>query len=636
MLSLAPGFARLGFRHGKTTAITRVMFSLLTVVIATLFLTWLCRIILQSGFSLSLNTSYWYRDFLGNLAVGVTAYLLTQHTRRSLLLSGVVIVGFQLVNGAKLVVLGTPISPDDFINVHNLFYLTEGWKRIALTSIIVVPVGLALAFIRWRKPFTLGLLLCFSILGIAVQYNSETIRNTLDTRFGNSVWNQPANFAQRGLALHIVQESVRTIAKIGRHPDQTTVNQAMLTFSEVSENQRTEGEVNSGGSSMTRPDTMTAAPHQSNNGLQQRNVHIIVLESFFDPVTLGPDWVPEDPLPESFRGLWRETGYSKALSPVFGGYTANAEFEILCGFPVTENAVFFEGWLRRSVPCLPRVLSEHGYKTVASHPNVAGFWNRTLAYRLVGFNDYLSKADFDLSDSVGGLLLDHSYYDQVFEHLNDNKQAPVFNYMLTYHGHLPYPSNEQYPDQIKAGKDSTLLHGYLNQLWYKSRDLMARITQLREDDPTALIVAFGDHLPFLGSNYGVYDDVLNLPKDRADFTGDMLEYLVSTPLFIIDGERGPLELGAIPIYQLPTLILKLLNIESKNTIFELSKNPESSTVRPLYGMHIDVFGKQAISCPDDDTAPDSCHESASWLSRTRTLISDIFTGNQFSLDSQNL
>ena len=110
--------------------------------------------------------------------------------------------------------------------------------------------------------------------------------------------------------------------------------------------------------------------------------------------------MPDDPFPPELRALWAETGHSVTLSPVFGGYTANAEFEALCGFPVTENAVFFEGWLRRDVPCLPALLREAGYRTVASHPNVPGFWNRTHAYRLTGFDEYLSVADFDTSDTT--------------------------------------------------------------------------------------------------------------------------------------------------------------------------------------------------------------------------------------------
>lgn len=549
--------------------------------------------------------------------------MLVQSLRKSLLLAGVVIVGFQLANGGKLIVLGTPISPDDFINVQNLFYLTDGWRRIALLGIISLPLVLIVWLVPWRKASVWGVILSLLSIALAIQYNSESIRNYLDSRFGHSVWNQPENFVRRGLGLHIAQESVRTMAKVGKYPDEASIEQAMQELASLTPLVKTSSD----------PGALNAAQALiPTSDKRPRNVHIIVLESFFDPLTLGPDWVPEDPLPTSFRALWKKTGFSKALSPVFGGYTANAEFETLCGYPVTENAVFFEGWLRRNVPCLPNILADAGYRTVASHPNVPGFWNRTHAYSLVGFDTYLSKSDFDLSDSVDGLLLDHSYYDQVFEHIQPDKlDAPLLNYMLTYHGHLPYPTNEQYPDQVEAGKDSGLLHGYLNQLWYKSRDLMDRIEQLREDDPSALIVAFGDHLPFLGPNYGVYSNVLGLPEDRAEFTGDMLEYLVTTPLIVIDGEQGPLDVGKLPLYQLPSLVLELLDIESGSDIFEWAQNPEDTLIRPVYGMHINVLDNKSISCSDDDTAPTECSASGDWLSRTRLLISDIFTGNQFSL-----
>ncbi len=152
------------------------------------------------------------------------------------------------------------------------------------------------------------------------------------------------------------------------------------------------------------------------------------------------------------------------------------------------------------------MLRDAGFSTVASHPNVAGFWNRTHAYQLVGFDTYWSKPQFDTTDSVGNFLLDHSYYEQVFDQLQTIEQRPVFNYMLTIHGHLPYPTNERYPDRVTVGGDSDLLKGYINHLYYKSRDLMDMLEQLRKDDPEALIVVFGDHLPFLGPNYGLYKE----------------------------------------------------------------------------------------------------------------------------------
>ncbi|MCU0935732.1 MAG: LTA synthase family protein, partial [Gammaproteobacteria bacterium] len=112
-------------------------------------------------------------------------------------------------------------------------------------------------------------------------------------------------------------------------------------------------------------------------------MHLIVLESFWDAQLLGAAGLSEDPMDPRFRLLWEAGGSSRALSPVFGVYTANAEFEVLCGFPVRDEAVVFETRLRRDAPCLPRHLAQAGYVTVASHPNVAAFWNRVHAYRRI-------------------------------------------------------------------------------------------------------------------------------------------------------------------------------------------------------------------------------------------------------------
>ena len=77
----------------------------------------------------------------------------------------------------------------------------------------------------------------------------------------------------------------------------------------------------------------------SSAAFEPRNVHIVLLESFWDPALLKRANYNRDPLAPGFRRLWERADHSQALSPVFGGYTANAEFEILCGFPVVEDQV---------------------------------------------------------------------------------------------------------------------------------------------------------------------------------------------------------------------------------------------------------------------------------------------------------
>jgi len=542
------------------------------VAVYTLLLTLIIRFLLDTTLDVHLLSKYWYRDFLGNLVISLFCLGITHSAIRTIGLATVVIALLQLSNAFKLVVLGTPISPDDFINVKNLFILWDGVLFWALIALAVIPVLFILFLTRWRRPLTwITLSIVAVIIPVGTLYSAE-LKTMLDRNFGNSVWNQPENFRKRGLGLHIVQEAVRTISKVGKIPSKQSVADVNVDLT------------------YTQP----TIPEK-----QKRNLHMVVLESFFDPNSLGKEWVPEDPFPQDFTDLWNSTGRSHILAPVFGGYTANAEFESLCGFPVTENAVFFEGWLRRNAPCLPKMLSAAGYQSIASHPNVAGFWNRTHAYNLIGFDEYWNKAHFDTSDAVGNFVLDHSFYDQVFERFEQLDDRPTFNYMLTLFGHLPYPLNDDYPAVIKTGKESKLLEGYVNHLYYKTRDLMLMLKELRARDPNALIVIFGDHLPNLGGNYGVYTDVGKMMPDRDDFTPEMFEFLASTPLIVIDGERGALKTGDMPLYRLPALILSLLDSDAKGT-FDWTVNPPGKTIRPIYGMHFYMADGKATTCRPDN------------------------------------
>ncbi len=596
--------------------------SLALVAATVLVLTLGLRLVIEYPLRLPLWDGFWQRDYAGNLAFTLVVWALVRRTVPTLVFASLVVTGLQLINAAKVLVLGVPGAPEDFANLVNLYRLAEGPGKLAVAAVALVPVLLLVWLVRWRSVATWAVIAVLAGTVALVDARSQAISAALDARFGNSVWNQPGNWRQRGLALHLVQEAVRDASASEGLPSSAEVRDALVGL----------------------PD---ASPSLS--GLQRRNVHVIVLESFFDVASLGPAWIPEDPFPPALRELWSAAGNSVALSPTFGGYTANAEFEALCGFPVVEQTVFFEGGLRRRAPCLPRVLAQAGWRTVASHPNVPQFWNRTLAYRLAGFERFLSVADFDTSDAIGDFMLDHALYEQVGERLRELRgtgpigvDAPVFDYVLTYHGHVPYPSSEAYPDRVTVNGDVQKLHGYANQLWYKSRALVAQIEDLRAADPDALIVAFGDHLPFLDYGFGVYDEVLGLPPEREDFSAAQLEFLSATPLIVIDGARGAIDVGKVPLYRLPSLILGLLGGDDDGA-FAWASSPAGTSYRPLYGMHYetpssaDVTGSAALSgaiaCTPEAALPE-CVDGIAWLARVRLLAADLFTGAQHALASE--
>jgi phosphoglycerol transferase MdoB-like AlkP superfamily enzyme len=189
-------------------------------------------------------------------------------------------------------------------------------------------------------------------------YKPSEILEPLDTHFGNSVWDQRSNYLYRGATLYTLQEGARYFADADAIPDRDL---AQSTAEQLLRN---------------APPKTAAAP------FTPRNVHIVLLESFWDPSTLKKAGYNQVPFAPEFRKLWKSAGYSHAMSPVFGGYTANAEFEILCGFPVAKDNVKFERQLLNDVPCLPHLLAERGYRT----------WPRTPTCRCSGTASMLTGA----------------------------------------------------------------------------------------------------------------------------------------------------------------------------------------------------------------------------------------------------
>lgn len=552
------------------------------------------------------------RDLAAHLLLAVLCYGLSGG-RLSLALPAIaaLVAALNLCNAGKIAFYGTPVMPDDFLALNNLFLLLTGWQLAGAVTIVVLPIALLLIMVGWRKKRT-WLLLVLYTLSITVTLNeSQAVVKVMDSKFKNSVWNQRGNFENRGVLIHLVQESLRYRIRSGKPPSRDEVAAALTVLRDIGAGQERAG---SGG-----------------GDAKPRNVHMIVLESFWDAALLTGSGLSDDPLDPRFRRLWRKTENSKVLAPVFGGYTANSEFEALCGLPVAENHVFFETNLRKPVACLPWILREAGYRSIASHPNVAGFWNRVNAYQRIGFDTYWSERDFVPDDMNGDFLSDVSLYRQVMEKVNPlmSQPKPVFNYILTYFGHLHYPLNDERPKRIETTDGNGLLAAYANQLYYKSRELMNFLERLQQDDPDSLIVLFGDHLPFLGPGFYGYLRSELLTDKRATMTDPMVYTLTATPLVVIDGRRGPVPLGDVPMYRLPALILDLLGLEG-GPVVRLSATPGNAAIRPLPGMYwIGENDRQKV-CREDRKLQE-CAETDSWLAAIVTVTQDLFSGKQHSL-----
>ncbi len=552
------------------------------------------------------------RDLAAHLLFAAICLSLSGRLRLALPAVAAFTAALNLCNAGKIQFFGTPVMPDDLLTLGNLFLLLTGWQLAGAVAIIVVPFTLLLSMMSWRRKQTWLLLAIYGLCAWGLVQQAGPAAAAMDRMFKNSVWNQRGNFENRGVFIHLVQEGLRYRARSGSLPSAAEVGAALAILQETGEEK----------AKAVSP-MVQARP---------RNVHMLVLESFWDAALLTGSGLSADPIDPRFRELWRQAGNSHILSPVFGGFTANAEFEALCGFPVTEDHVFFETGLKNEAACLPKVLAGAGYRSIASHPNVAGFWNRVNAYRRLGFTTYWSDRDFVLDDLNGEFLSDASLYRQTMAKIAASVEGrqPVFNYLLTYFGHVDYPLNADRPRVITTTDKNALLNAYVNLMYYKSRELMDFLETLRRDDPDGLIILFGDHLPFLGPGfYGFLRSNL-LTGNRATMSDAMVYTLTATPLVIIDGRRGPVAVGDLPMYRLPAMVLDLLGLDGGD-VLRLATPPPGAVVRPLPGMYLAGGDGRQMVCRKETQEREECRAVDRWLQATVTVTRDLFSGRQFAL-----
>lgn len=536
------------------------------------------------------------------LAVSLLIFAVSRRISLFLILQGLLIATLYLGSAAKSAIAGRPLMPDDIYSLDAFIRLMGplGWLVAGIPALLIL--GLLIGNLRLHG--RLRRVAFAALIGVPVgaHAGSTGLIDWMDQNWGDKPWDQRENYVWRGGTVHILQELVRMAAVAQPAPDAATVDAAIARRVEAAD--------------------LHAAGYAGGG----RNIHVVLEESFWDPAPLTAAGVAQSPLDPRFLKMWGDAGRSTALSPAFGGQTANAEFEVLCGFPLAQGAVRFEQSLNDDLPCLPRLLAQAGYRTVASHPNSPGFWNRQASYDRIGFETFWSIGDFVQDDMTSIFLSDASLHRQVGEKLAaSSDRRPVFDYTVTYYGHWMYDLDAKRPMAIETTTHVDELARYLSVVHWKSREMMDAIARWQRDDPDSVIVVFGDHLPLLGKNLAGYAEsgFLGGPEDHV--SPEIQARATATPILVIDGHNGPLKIGHLPMYRLPSLLLDLVGLPAKG-IADLAAPPAGLDLRPLPGnvVGFDRLGEPFL-CQGGNLAP-PCDEVAAWQADTTVLAHDIFDG----------
>lgn len=194
-------------------------------------------------------------------------------------------------------------------------------------------------------------------------------------------------------------------------------------------------------------------------------------------------------------------------SSVFGGSTANSEFECLTGFSMRYlpfQSVPYRSVIRKETPSLATYMKEMGYGgNIAFHPGLQNSYNRNVVYPLLGFDEHVAKEDLDEPDLVRDFVSDEYDYGYVESRYEDfrakNPDTPFYMFNVTIQNHGGYTFDTGVVDagvEILSDDARFEMSGqFLNLMKLSDEALKGLIEYYSGIDEPTVIVLFGDHQP---------------------------------------------------------------------------------------------------------------------------------------------
>lgn len=146
------------------------------------------------------------------------------------------------------------------------------------------------------------------------------------------------------------------------------------------------------------------------------DIIVIMNESFADFRVLGGELRTNQSVTPFFDSLQDNTIRGYALTSVFGGVTANSEFEFLTGGSMANlpaGTVPYQQYVTGDVYSLPWLMNALGYRSVATHPFNASGWNRPAVYPRFGFAESTFVDAYPYQKIVREFISDQEMYEYV-------------------------------------------------------------------------------------------------------------------------------------------------------------------------------------------------------------------------------
>ncbi|MBO5372515.1 MAG: sulfatase-like hydrolase/transferase [Lachnospiraceae bacterium] len=249
------------------------------------------------------------------------------------------------------------------------------------------------------------------------------------------------------------------------------------------------------------------------------NIIVIMNESFADLSVLG-DIKMDEPILSNFYGISGNVKHGNVYVSVYGGGTANSEFEFLTGNTVADlpaGTVAYQMYVEEGDSSIVSILKDRGYRTIAFHPYRKENYNRPKVYEWYGFDEYYGKDDVKVK-KVRNYASDKSDYKaliKMYEEKQPGEKLFIFNITMQNHGGYDYEKFKKsvtltdYPGEFPQAEQ------YLGLMKKSDEALKYLIDYFTEVDEKTVILFFGDHQPKLED--GFYERVMGAVTAENSF-----------------------------------------------------------------------------------------------------------------------
>lgn len=280
------------------------------------------------------------------------------------------------------------------------------------------------------------------------------------------------------------------------------------------------------------------------------DILVIMNESFADLRVLGSELRTNVEVMPFYDSLTENVIKGYALTSVFGGNTANSEYEFLTGHSMgflPSGSIAYQQFIQRDTSALAWRLKQMGYTCIAAHPNDGTNWLRSSVYPHLGFDEMYFMEDFPQEDMLRDFVSDRELYAQMIEWYEQHgREENIFLFGITMQNHSPYTYDAddfrntvclqgysgEYPDAEQ----------YLTLLQHSDEALSELIQYFENVEQDVVILLFGDHLPKLDEAF--YEEVHGGPFDTLE--EQMLQYTVPFLIWAnYDIEESDVELTSL-------------------------------------------------------------------------------------------